>query len=52
VYRPDGALLGTVTLPAGRVLEIGVDYVLVVGADPDGAEVVQVWRLARGGEVG
>jgi hypothetical protein len=34
------------------VLEIGFDYVLVVGADPDGAEVVQVWRLARGGEVG
>jgi hypothetical protein len=48
VYRPDGVLLGNERLPPGRILEVGADYVLVVGTDSDGAEVLQVWSLTRG----
>jgi hypothetical protein len=47
VFDSDGLLLGTVTLPPMRVLEIGLDYVLGVFVDELGIEYVRVHELNR-----
>jgi hypothetical protein len=47
VFDPAGVLLGTVTLPSVRVLEIGLDYVLGVETDELGIQYVHAFGLNR-----
>ncbi len=49
VFDRDGALTGTVSMPAIRVLEIGRDYVLGVREDELDVQYVGVYPLERGG---
>lgn len=47
VMDADGRTLATVELPAIRVTQIGMDFVLGVARDEDGVERVRLYRLAR-----
>jgi hypothetical protein len=48
VYRPDGVLLGTVSMAPGlSPVEIGADYVLGLATGEDGSRWVQLHRLRR-----
>lgn len=47
VFDSNGVLLGTVTFPSVRVLEVGLDYVLGVHVDQLGIQYVRVYRLIR-----
>lgn len=46
LFDPDGAWLGTLTVPARfRVMDVGVDYVAGVAKDDLDVEKIQVWGL-------
>ncbi len=47
VFDPTGALLGPVTLPEIRILEIGEDYVLGVHLDDLDVEYLHLYRLEK-----
>jgi hypothetical protein len=48
VYRPDGVLLGTVSMAPGlSPVEIGADYVLGLATGEDGSRWAQLHRLRR-----
>lgn len=50
IYRPDGVLLGAVTMPRALFpVEIGADYVLGLATGEDGSQWVQLHRLHRAG---
>jgi hypothetical protein len=47
IFDEGGALLGTVTLPSFRVMEIGADYVVGVSLDEFEVQQVQVFPLLK-----
>ncbi|NOT09565.1 MAG: hypothetical protein HOP28_15345 [Gemmatimonadales bacterium] len=48
IYGKSGALIATITLPAGlRLLEAGRDYVLGVSKDTDDVEYVRMYGIVR-----
>jgi len=49
VFDSTGALLGTITVPLARILEIGADYVLGVQRDDMEVEYVRVHELRKPG---
>ena len=50
VFDPGGALLGTVSIPPIRILEIGLDHVLGVHVDELGIQYVRAYDLNRNSE--
>jgi hypothetical protein len=49
VLSPESRLVATVNVPAGfRATDIGRDYCLGIGVDPDGVERIVMYRLTRG----
>ncbi len=50
VHRPEGGIAALTTLPAGiEVTEIGADYIVSRRSDEWDRDIVEVWRLQRGG---
>jgi hypothetical protein len=47
VFDPVGVLLGTVSVPPIRVLEIGDDYVMGIHRDELGVEFVHTYELLK-----
>ncbi len=47
VFAPTGRMLGTVDVPAVRVLEIGEDVLLGVREDALGVQILEVYRIDR-----